>query len=106
MVLLSKGADRSGYVTQKRSEINEESIIRGAGCTLQVLLVCAYSPDDVTLTMSLSAWSTTIMLGSVGPKTSEPVVTDSDRSFLSFLGPLGTTMLSTEDSDGVLAGRL
>src|ERR1700676_4806339 len=37
---------------------------------------------------------------------SVPVVTDSNRSFLVFLVPFGINTFSTEDSEGVRAGRV
>jgi hypothetical protein len=40
----------------------------------------------------------------VGPKTSDPVVMDSERSFLIFFEFLGRTVFSTEDPDNVRAG--
>src|SRR5882762_3155814 len=47
-----------------------------------------------------------MVLTSVGPNTSDPVVTDSDRSFLVFLEFFGMTAFSTEDSDDVRAERV
>jgi len=45
-----------------------------------------------------------MVLTSVEPKTSDPIVTDSDRSFLALFEFFGITAFSTEDSDDIRDG--